>query len=189
MAPNDFLKRCWGFHVRRGGNHADVPGFPPQRGQKLPHLRRPARHPREGFEAHRRFRHRRGGMFPNRRFDRRTMRVEGPARPPRLQVCQGLDPTRDIRSEITMDARFGSATQPPDVAVGHPLAALRQRFHPALEPWVGMRQAPVAQRVDVHIAERDPEQHRAPSVRVAIDLTMPTRAFGARKSQRKPYGV
>ena len=88
-----------------------------------------------------------------------------------------------------MEARFGYATQPQDVAVGHSLAAQIQRFHPTLNPWVGMLKTPVAQRVEVRFAERDPEHHQAPSVRVVINRTMPTLACDAPESQRKPCGV
>jgi len=88
-----------------------------------------------------------------------------------------------------MEARFGYATPPQDGAVGYSLAAHIQRFQPSLGPWVGMLNTPVALRVEVRFAERDPEPHQAPAVRVVIQLTMPTLAFGAPESQRKPWGV
>jgi hypothetical protein len=88
-----------------------------------------------------------------------------------------------------MEARLGEATPPPDVAVGHSLAAHRQRFQPSLNPWVERLNTPVAPRVEVRFAARDPAPHQAPSVRVVIKLTMPTLACGAPESQRKPCGV
>jgi hypothetical protein len=91
--------------------------------------------------------------------------------------------------EIPMETRFGYATQPQDVAVGPSLAAQIQRFQPSLNPWVVMLKTPVAQRIEVRFAERDPAHHQAPSVRVGIKRTMPTLTGGTPESQRKPNGV
>jgi hypothetical protein len=53
-----------------------------------------------------------------------------------------------------MEAGFGNATQPRDIARGDPLTAPIEGFHPHLDPWVGMMKSPMPQRPDVGFAKR-----------------------------------
>jgi hypothetical protein len=50
---------------------------------------------------------------------------------------------RRVGPEIAMEAGFGNATQPWDVAIGHPLTAQIQGLHPHLHPRVGMMKPPI----------------------------------------------
>lgn len=102
------------------------------------------------------------------------MRVEGTARLPRLEVFQLFDPAGGIRLEIAMEARFGNATQPRDVARGDPLTAQVEGFHAHLDARIGMMKTPMLQRCNVGFAKRDLDHGRAPHGRVAINLAIAT---------------
>jgi hypothetical protein len=132
-----------GFDVRLRGDHPDFARFHPQRFQKLPHLGGLPCNPRQGFDPGRRFRHGRGRPLLQLGLDRRAVRVESATGLTRLAVLELLDAPGYVGLEVAMEARFGNATQPQDVTIGHPLAAQVEGLHAHLHPWVGMLKPPI----------------------------------------------
>src|SRR5919108_3609367 len=133
-----FFKGLLGFHVSLGWDHAHCPRSHPQRLQKLSHLRRLAYNPCQFGDLGGGFGHRRGWMLLKIGCQRQPMLCQFALRPIMLNLFQRLDPACHIRAEITMEARFGNATQPYNVTIGHALTAQVEGFHPYLYPGVGM---------------------------------------------------
>jgi hypothetical protein len=86
---------------------------------------------------------------------RQAILVEGTAWQLRLVVLQRLDATHPIGEEMAMEAGFGDATQPQDVAIGRPWTAQIEGFHVHRHPRIGMMKPPISQCGDFGFVQGD----------------------------------
>jgi hypothetical protein len=113
----------------------------------VPHLRGPAPNPGQCSDLSRRCRHRRWGVWPKVRFKHGAMVDEWTLRTIMLAALPLCDPPRAVRVEGALDTGLGHATEPGDVARGHPLTAPVEGCHPHWHPRVRGMKAPIPQRV------------------------------------------
>ena len=169
-----FFSRLLGVDVDLGGEHPHFAGLPAKGFQKLPHLGRLTGNAGEGFDPRCVFRHCHRWPLPKLGADRRAMLVEGTSWLTWLKVFQLFETPGGICLEIAMEARFGHATQPRDVAISNLLTAPIEGFHAHLEARIGMPKPPIPQRGNVRFAKRDLDHGQAPHVSIAIHLTLAT---------------
>jgi hypothetical protein len=162
LGARRFLKGCVGVHVGRGRDHAAFHRVHPARASILPHLGRLADEAGQLGDVRRRCRHARRRMRLKVGCERGAMVGQCTGRPIMRAVLQLGDPTRDVGLESARATGVGHPTPPPDLGIGHALAASVEGFPPHLSPWGRRLKPPIPPRAAGVLVADAVDQRPAP---------------------------